>query len=211
MFDKKKLLPALFVVVAGVLFLLGPAIVVIDFAVHKTISREDVVILGMIGGMSALVILFLLPQALVARFALIKVPGLELQTRIQEVKEDVQTLRKQVYTLGQTAIVQQVNTLNRLAIERPELAQKAWQKLENFEPDQIRQLSYAYAFIDIFDMLRRFHEHDELAKELYDLWRTEWMPDLLASQTGKLMKDNRVLLDYYSDKTRDALGLSRRS
>jgi hypothetical protein len=139
--------------------------------------------------------------------------GLEAQTRaladtaraVDQTTEAVDRLRIQVDATALANVFTQVAEMNRLVIDQPHLA-RLWKNFDDLDEDVIRQIFYLFVFLDAFEVLRQVSAGKPLSREYYNNWRRKWVPELLRSKAGTIMKD-RGFLDYYSDETKDALGL----
>jgi len=129
----------------------------------------------------------------------------ETARAVDETREAVDRLRIQVDATALTNVFTQVSTMNRLVIERPELA-RVWEGFAELDEQEIREIFYIYVFLDAFEVLRQVSTGKPLSKDYYNVWRRTWIRELLQSKAGRTMKD-MGLLDYYPEVTRDLLGI----
>lgn len=134
----------------------------------------------------------------------INLTGIKAEAR--ELADSISTLSEQMKALGHLALFEQVSVLNRLVVERPELA-KVWGMDKIEDREMIRQMFYIYCFLDTFEMMLCFKEGRLLCDETYELWRKEWISQLLECDAGKLMQ-KEGMLDYYTDRLKQACGIS---
>ena len=143
--------------------------------------------------------------------------GLEAETRelanrvdqtahaVDQTADEVKRLRIQVDTTALASVFNQVSEMNRLVISQPSLA-RTWAGFENLADDEIRQIFYIYVFLDAFEVLRQVSHGEPLSGDYYNVWRRTWIRELLNSKAAQTMK-TRGLFNYYSDQTKDEMGL----
>lgn len=158
-----------------------------------------------------LVATFLLTASAVSsRFAKLEIGLGGIKTEARDLTKSINDLEGQIKALGHLAVFEQVCALNRLVVEKPELA-KVWKPMNDFpDAEKVKQMFYIYCFLDAYEMIKLFREERLLEDEFYELWRERWIPELLNSETGKLMREGNML-NYYSDDVLKDLRIAKES